>query len=131
MSRTYRAGGDVGPCRFVTQSTSNPDEVTESNSGEQPVGISGKDTRTPPYPGLDDGLHAVSPESVLVYTAGDEALLDLGGTVTQGDYVKPDNSGKGVTSSTDKDKVCAKALESGVDGERIRVSVLHPMQLSV
>jgi hypothetical protein len=131
MSRSYRALGDIGTCRFVTQSASYDDAITESNSGDQPIGVSGKDTRTPPYSGLDDGLHAVSGEAALVYTAGDEALLDLGGTVTAGDYVKPDNSGKGVTASTDKDKVCVKALESGVDGERIRVIVLPPMQLSV
>jgi hypothetical protein len=53
----------------------------------------------------------------------DECLLELGGTVTQGDLLKSDADGKGVVGTPGTDKCGARALQSGVAGEKIRVVV--------
>lgn len=114
------ANGNIAPCRFVRLDTSNEGRVVQSGAGEDIWGISQPYERR--HTLLSDGYAAIAGENVNVIGPGDdEALLDLGGTVSVGDYLKADANGKGVVGSTDKDKTGAVALTAGVSGDRIKV----------
>ena len=117
------ASADIRPCRFVTPS--GEFTVAESNSGERPIGISQEGGRQVPLNDVtNDGLAAKSGENIRIFGEGDECLLMLGGSVTAGDYVKPDNDGAGVTAGAAA-IAGARALQTGVSGEKIRVQVTH------
>lgn len=119
------AGGDIRPFRFVSWDTAEDHQVLESNSGDTKLaGICGGATDMAP---LDDlvstNLHAADGEHVRLYSQGDVTLLQLGGSVTAGDYLKPDNDGQGVTATLATDPIGAQALQSGSSGDRIEVEV--------
>ena len=118
------ADGNIAPCRFVTLSTTSG-RVTASASGEQPFGISGQDTRQTPLSGLDDGFHAIAGENCLIYGNGQmDVMLELSGTVTRGQYLKPGASaGTAIAATADQDKYGAVALQAGVSGELIKVEI--------
>lgn len=124
-SVTRKASGNINPCRFVKIVTTVDDTVAEASADTDVIlGVSGTDTRRIPYTGLDDGLHAVAGEPCAVWVPSSEGvLLDIGGTVAAGDYLTATTGGKGITTTTDKKKVGAIALESGANGDRIRVRV--------
>ena len=52
------------------------------------------------------------------------AKLTLGGGITVGQMIKSDAAGAGVLADTDKDHVCAEALDTGVAGDVIEVRVV-------
>lgn len=115
------AGGNVTPARFV-KLDSTVGRVVECGAGEDMFGISQPSTRRLALSGWDDGFAAVAGENLNIIGPGDdEALLELGGTVTHGQNIKSGAAGVGVAATTDKDKVGAIALQSGVSGELIRV----------
>ena len=125
MSRV--AAGNIAPSRFVTPSTSADNKVTQATAGQAVCGISHVGVRNVPGSslGLDDGYHAIAGENCGVHEPPESwVLLELGGTVTRGDYLKSDGSGKGVAATTDKDAYGARALRSGVSGELIPVQVI-------
>ena len=120
MSVTRRAYGNVSPFRFVVGDGTNDNGITQAGAGVKVLGVSGRDTHIPPYPGLDDGYHATASEKeCLVYTQGDRCQIELGGTVTPDSYLKSDSSGKGVTADTDKDAFGFRTEEGGVAGELV------------
>lgn len=122
-SYTRIAGGNVAPCRFVTLGTNG--RVTQSTAGQQVFGVSGQGTRFPPYGSLDDGYHAIAGEDCEVHGPPEkDVLLDIGGTVTVGAFLKSDANGKGVASTTDREDVGAVALQAGSDGDQIRVQLI-------
>ncbi|MBE41882.1 MAG: hypothetical protein CL480_11350 [Acidobacteria bacterium] len=120
---TFRAGGDINPARFVTVSTAARHTVLESNSGDTAlIGITDESTKNAPQTG-GSTLHAESGDHARVHPYGDDCKLELGGTVTQGDFIKPDNSGMGVTAGAAA-VAGAIALESGISGDLIDVMIL-------
>jgi hypothetical protein len=135
-SFTKVAGGTIQPSRFVYLDTSStdPDGVLQATGGTIPLyGISQPGTRNAPYSPLDDGNAALIGETIMIYgPPNKDVILELGGTVTTGDYLTADSNGKGVTqavSSANTNWIGAVAMEAGVSGDLIRVQ-LFPSYLS-
>lgn len=120
-------GGNIAPSRFVKLDTSNVGKVLQCGAGENIFGISSPTTRRMALTGWDDGYAGVSGDGAMniIGPGDDEALLELGGTVTHGDYLKSDADGKGVTGSTDKDRVGAIAMQGGTSGQLIKVKPIR------
>jgi hypothetical protein len=121
-----KAGGDIRPSRFVTLSTSENQTVVESNASDKLiVGISQegvKDARDD----VTSTLAAADNENLRVHFPGEICLLEMDATgCTAGDFLKPDNDGKGDVASTG-DEVGAFALETAAGGEKVLVLVLQP-----
>lgn len=120
------ANGNIAPSRFVKLDVSNQGRAIQCGTGEAAFGISQPSTRNLALSGRDDGYAAIAGENVNIIGPGDdEGLLELGGTVTVGDYLKSDTDGKGVTSSSDKEHVNAQALQSGVSGDLVLVKPMR------
>jgi hypothetical protein len=118
------AGGNIHPSRILVASAVQPNQVLEaSNATTQPVGISQKGTWKTPLQGFDDGLAAVAGGNLHIYSNGDTCPLEIGGTVTQGDILMSDGSGRGITATTTNWGI-AKASKSAVLGDIIEVQVL-------
>lgn len=121
----FFANGTIAPCRFVKQDTTADDAVLQAGAGDEPVGISQEGMkRAPGLAGSDAAVAAESGDSLQLFGFGDMPLLEYGGTVTRGDWLKPDANGKGVTASAN-DIAGAKALKSGVLGTKAPVIVLR------
>lgn len=124
----YVAGGNIYPCRFITQSSSAPFTVTQATADATIiVGISAEGTSVVPIDGYTDA------SSVYAATAGlpvpywgehDECLLEVAEACDPGDLLSPDANGKGVVSSTAGAPIGARALEPATAaGQKIRVAV--------
>jgi hypothetical protein len=124
-----KAGGDINPARFVTWSTAANQTVLESNSGDTKLaGIVDESTKNAPQSG-GSTLHAAADDQARVHFFGDDCLLEIGtGGCTAGDFLKPDNDGKGVTASGG-DTAGAQAVETAADGAKARVLVLPPTKI--
>lgn len=122
MSMTLSAGGNIRVSRFVELSGNFA--CTECNAAnDKMIGIAQEYPREAPLPSVSTLYAAQSGDPVKVYTPGDECLLEIGGTVNFGDRVATANDGQGVAASADE-TYGAIALESGIDGDRIRVRVV-------
>ena len=122
------ANGDIRPARFVklTYGDGGVAKAFEADANESPIGISQEGTNTAPIPGVTSDKAAEQGQGLQLHVEGEECLLELGGTVAVGNFVKSDADGKGVaaaTTGTDVQYVGATALESGVAGNKIRVKV--------
>ena len=122
------AGGTIAPSRFLTPSTSADNTVLQATANSKIVGISQKGTRRTPYSTLDDGNAAIVNEPLHVFGPPETAPLELGGTVTQGDYLEADANGKGITCSTDGHFYGAIAPQAGASGDIIEVQVMLGMR---
>jgi hypothetical protein len=122
----YLAGGTISPCRFVTPDASNDTRVTQAVAGSPIAGISGASTETPPTPS-NTSYHATTGNPCRVHGSGEQALLELGATVTRGQYLVSDANGKGIPFDlTGKaHEYGAVALASGVAGDIRNVQVLR------
>ncbi len=123
------AGGDIRPCRFVKMSTAADDRGLECDANELPIGISYENGKYPPLNDLvTTNNHAAAGDPIGLYGDGDQCLLELGsGGATRGGRLKSDADGKGVaiaTTGTTIQNYGAIALESGSEGEKIRVFIL-------
>jgi len=124
------ADGNIVGARFVSLSTTVEGRVLQSTDGAASVGdpiwgIADAGTRTVPYGALDDGFVAIQGENCKIKGPMDnDILLELGGTVTRGDKLKSDSSGRGITTTTSGDNIGAKALDSGVLGALIPVQCI-------
>lgn len=118
-------GGNIHPSRFVKLQTDNT--VVEAGSGEAMFGISPPSTRNMALTGWDDGYAAISGDPAMnIYGPGDDACkLELGGTVSVGQYIKSGSAGVGVVATSDKDHVGAQAMEAGVSGDLIKVKPIR------
>lgn len=122
----YVAGDNIYPCRFITQSSAKPFTATQAKEGESSFGISMEGTTVVPIDGYTDASSVFAANEGLpvpYWGEHEECLLELNGTVTQGDLLKSDGEGKGVKGTAGTDKCGARALQSGVAGEKIRVVV--------
>lgn len=118
------AGGNIAPCRFVVLGTGNT--VTQAGANAAVWGISDKYTRNAPLDGLDSAYAAIDGDMVNVIGPGDdEALLELGGTVSVGQRIKSDADGKGVAATANLDCVGAICLQAGVSGDLVKVKPLR------
>ena len=130
-SGTKVANGNIAPSRFVKQDTTAgvKDRVLQAGAGDIIYGVSGKGVRNAPWSALDDGYIAIAGENVMCYVFPEkDCVLELGGTVTQGDRLKSDSSGKGVVTTTTGQEVGARAEQSGASGDLIRVTLISPTQ---
>ena len=121
------AGGDVRPARFVKLSTAADFTVLEADANERTYGISIDAYQDAPIPSNTNGYAASAGQSLRMYGIGDECTLTLGsGGATRGDKLKSDADGKGVAAATTgatMQWVGAEALESGLEGEKIKVRI--------
>ncbi len=123
----YVAGGTILPCRFLVASTSADFTALQaSTAGAVVFGISQEGSKIPPIDGWTDSISGnacVVGDPVPYWGEHDEALLELGGTVTAGALLSTDANGKGVVSSTSGHAIGARALQAGSSGEKIRVAI--------
>lgn len=124
----FKASANISPSRFVKRSGANT--VATCGAGERMIGISAEYSNYAPLPAQTE-YAAASGDTCPFIMVGDglqedrPVLLVLGtGGATQGDLLKSDASGAGVTASTDKDCYGALALATGVAGEAIPVRLL-------
>jgi len=126
------ADGNIAPSRFVTFTGAGQDRVVQATAGAgsagDPIyGISQPGPRNTPLAPLDDGFCAIKDETLMIYGAPNkDVILELGGTVAQGDKLKSNASGQGITTTTTADNIGAIAEEAGVSGDLIRVQVIFP-----
>jgi len=123
---SFVASGNISPSRFVALSTAQDFTVLQGTDVLVPFGVSQPGTQEAPGTAADSGYAATDGKVIKVYGPGETALLELGGTVTRGDWLKPDANGKGVTASIASATVIyygARALRSGVSGEKVPVYV--------
>lgn len=124
------ANGNIRPFRFVKIDTTagNSHFGLEADANDKLIGVCGGETNQPPLSDLvSTNYHAQAGQHIKLHPDGEETLLQLGGTVVQGDRLKSDNDGQGVviaTTGTTIQHYGAIALEAGDSGERIRVQVL-------
>lgn len=120
----FVANGDIRPYRICKLDANGPKLVLEADANEAAIGISQGGLMN--FPGSGTTLAAEDDRSVGIYTNGSICLLELGGTVDEGNFIKSDADGKGVaaaTTGTTKQQIAAKCLEGGGSGAIVRVLV--------
>lgn len=91
---SYKASSNISPMRFVELVPGTDYTARQCTASGIPIGVSGLATET------FDGVYAATDgRTVRVHGLGETALLELGGTVSAGDFLTPDASGKGVAGS--------------------------------
>ena len=126
-SYSKKPGGNIEASSFVKLDPSNTGYVLQAGSGDSVWGISQPATRRIALDSYDSSLCGIAGDPAInIYgpTSDVGVLLRLGGTVANGDYLKPDASGFGVVASTDKNPYGARAMASGVAGDLIPVQVI-------
>ncbi|MGQ9663457.1 MAG: capsid cement protein [Kiritimatiellia bacterium] len=121
------AGGDIYPSRFVQVSNTDFTVVQAGNNGASLIGISQEGTR---YPPLDDygppTVAAKAGDQVRVFGESAVCLVEAGATITAGQLLYSDASGKAVpvpSSGTTVYNYGAIALQGGASGQKIMVQV--------
>src|SRR5262252_3811973 len=133
-SYTRTAGGDIYPMRFVTIDLTIPNSfrVVQATAGtgshgDPPYGISQEGQRRIDYVAGTDSRAAALGEDLNIHGApAKDVLLMVNGTVTQGDHLKSDSTGMGVSTTTAGDWIGAIAMANGVAGQAIPVQVVAP-----
>ena len=131
---SYLAKGDIIPSRFVKQDGTNDFAVIQATANDRTAGVAQDGTREAPIPSVATNLAAKTGETLRVHGDGEDALLELGGTVTPGDRLKSDSVGRGVviaTTGSVNQNTAAVSLEGGVSGELIRVQVERQVERPV
>lgn len=121
-----KATGNVTGCRFVKIDTTSDGDCAAAGANEGTIGISQEGTRNAPGTAADDGFLAIAGETVPIYGPGRKCLLELGGTVARGARIKAGSAGVGITSAvtgTTVQEIGARALQSGVSGQKILVLI--------
>lgn len=119
------ASGTIRPCRFVK--VSGAMTGAECDANELAIGITRPGTD---YPPINDssrvtvsGNAAIDGDPISMLTPGDVGLVELGGTVAAGGWIKSDADGKGVavaTTGTTIQYANAQALEGGDSGHFVQ-----------
>lgn len=125
MPQSFIADGDIYPCRFVMPAGTTKDgRIVQATAATDNLwGISQQHVRRSQYVDTS-GKAAAQNEPIRMFEFGEECYLELAGTVSQGSRLTADTNGKGVATTTDKDRIGAQALAAGVSGEIIPVKVL-------
>ena len=120
-SESMVAGGTIEPRRFVKHNGTD-NTVIQATANDITTGISAPISRK-----FDDRSSADSGEQLVVKRLqGEAAELEVGGTVSAGDRLKSDASGKGVkvaTTGTTVQEYGAVADQDGASGDVIRVVI--------
>jgi hypothetical protein len=123
MSESRFADAPINPSTFVKIFGAGG-RVIQCVMGDIPFGIAQSQTRSSIPLNADDGFCALRGEAFQVYTVDDkEAYLELGMTVSAGDYLKPDNNGFGIVAGAN-DFFGARAKEMGLAGDIVPVDLL-------
>lgn len=120
--RSYIARGDIRPSRFVKRDTATNHGVLEADAGDATVGVAYEGTRTAPLPGVT-ALAAISGDPILVYTEGMPCEIVAGGSITPGQYLKPDADGRAVAAVAG-DLFGAIADATGATGQNVKATVM-------
>jgi hypothetical protein len=121
------ANGNINPATFIKLDTTTLGRCLQSGAGDICFGISQPGTDSAPYPNLDSTYAAVAGEQLKIFVRDDKyALLRIGGTVSIQDRQKSDSTGRGVTTTTDRDEIGAIALVGGVTDDIIPVFMIGP-----
>lgn len=129
MSRSYTANGNIKPSRIVKQDSTADFKVLQATDGsgshgDLGIGISQEGTLLLPLTNYDSDYAGTAGKEIQVYTEGDECFLVVGAAVTNGDRLKADSDGRGITASVADDLVVARALQTAtVAGQLIKVVV--------
>lgn len=118
----FIAGETLYPNRFVVRDATDDNTVNMATAGLLAIGITHEGSKYAPIPEVATVTLAEAGDGVRVHGDGEEAYLDIAGTVTPDDYLKPDADGKGVVASA-ANPFSAIALQNGSSGEQIRVLV--------
>ena len=125
MARSMTATGDIHVSRFVMLDTGADYSIKECGAGRRIYGVSQMGARANALlDSSDPPLAATSGEQLQVFR--DQCVVEYGGTITRGDFLMSDASGKAVKATDDADTlegtvsagidVGARALESGTSG---------------
>lgn len=122
---TFVCSGTIYPSRFVSVDPSDDYQGYQSPSGGRVIGVSQTGSRLPPTAANAGNTYAGTTGDLIgVYGVGKTCYLKLGTTVAAGDALKPDASGQGINGVSAGNYYGAVALQQGVSGDLIRVSVL-------
>lgn len=128
MISSKKANGNIPPARFVKLDSSGDNLVLVATAGDKCYGICQPDVRRTPYSSLDDGYAAIAGEDVKVFGIGETCLLELVASVSPGDRLKSDATGKGTPVTANNDEYGAIALVAGVSGQLVMVQVIPESQ---
>ena len=113
------ASGDINVSRFVKKSGAyKVDEVAAVT--DIPIGISAEGSHDTPIPGAS-ALAAVDGDPIRVYGEEDNCLLEAGGVVADGAFVKPDSTGRGVAAGADEKFYAYAERGATAAGEKMQV----------
>ena len=132
------AQATIYPCRFVsaypsTGNTASFEVIEDVVAAQNIVGVSQEGTDFFPTSDTDHyvgaNYAAVAGENVKVFSVGEQCLIELGGTVNAGDWIKANatTDGKGIQAplgTSGQQSVGGIALQYGVSGEKIRMLVM-------
>lgn len=120
----WKSSGTIAPSSFVTIDPAFDEQVKQSVVGDSPCGVMWEAQKgTPGLPGSDTTVAAQSGDyGFRVVGQGNDCLLQLGGTVSPGNSIKPDGNGFGISGAVN-DNCGAVALQAGTNGVKIRVQV--------
>lgn len=122
------ARGAIAPFRFVKLDTSTENGCLQATDNSDIIGVAQGGTNKPEVSGLVSAQYAAEAGQPLrVSGVGSIAMLEVGGTVTPGQYLKSDSQGRGVpvaTTGTTIQNYGAIALQGGSSGSIIRVQVI-------
>ena len=131
MPTNFRAGGNISPRRFVTQ-TSADFTVAQSVGGtdtKPPAGIAQPGVQGAPGTPFDDTYAANDDDMVLVWGLGEQCDVEVGdNSGSPGTFLKPDANGRAVAfdwSSSGEQYYGARAEEGWASsGTAVRVTVV-------
>ncbi len=122
------ARGNIAPFRFVRVDTTTENGCVQAGDNTDVIGVAQGGTNKPEVSGMITSQYAAeNGQPVRVAGVGSITLLEVGGTVTPGQYLKSDSQGRGVpvaTTGTVIQNYGAIALQGGSTGSIIRVMVL-------
>lgn len=117
---SFIAAGDIGPSRFVTQTTADH-TIVQSVANDAAIGVSHEGTRHAPITGITP-LAAKAGESVQVYTDTWPCEVIAAATITAGQPLKPDLNGAAVVATAGQ-VFSAIARAGAASGERCKVTI--------
>lgn len=112
--RTFKSTNDLSTKQYlgVALDSSNDNSIVLANAQTLPI--------------IGILLNApVAGDAASVAMFGPTTLIIAGGTITKGDRVTVDSSGKAITTTTAADQVIGVALESAVAGDRIEIMLVN------
>jgi hypothetical protein len=113
FTKSYEAGAAINPCRILKAGSADNKVIQATDGAASFVGVA------------VENVTPASGDTVDVVRAG-IAFVELGGTVTRGDFLKADASGKGVTADISAGTTVhtiGRAEVSGVSGDIIPVFI--------